>query len=161
MTDGRVEAVLAQVRASGGRVTRSRRALVTEVADAGGHLSADDLADRLRRSHPELAASTVYRLLTDLEERGLVRHVHTVHGPAVYHLADPTHHHLRCSRCGHVTDIPDAVLAPVRRLLHDRYGFDLDLGHTALPGTCAACAEGGPGAATEPAAGGFGGTGGG
>ncbi len=134
-----VEEVLAEVRAGGGRVTSSRRALVAALADAGGHLTADDLVEQLRSSHPDLAESTVYRLLADLEERGLVRHVHLGHGPSVYHLEAQDHHHLVCDRCGRVTDVPASVLAPVVIKLRQHYDFHFSPGHSALQGTCSRC----------------------
>lgn len=134
-----VEQVLDQVRAGGGRVTNSRRALVSALMEGGGHLSAEDLVARLRMSHPDLAESTVYRLLTDLSDRGLVRHVHMGHGPAVYHLSDDDHHHLVCDRCGRVTDVPASVLTPVVSKLRQQYDFHFSPGHSALQGTCSRC----------------------
>ncbi len=141
MAEARVQAILAEVRATGGRVTVSRRALVTELVSAGGHLTADDLVERMRKSQPDLAESTVYRLLTDMEDRGLLRHVHMVHGPSVYHLGDEVHHHVRCSQCGEVLDIPAGLLEPVIGVLRDEFGFELDPGHSALQGTCASCRD--------------------
>jgi Fur family ferric uptake transcriptional regulator len=141
VSDARVAAILDKVRSSGGRVTSSRRALVTELVGGGGHLTAEDLVERLRASHPDLAESTVYRLLADLEDRQLVRHVHLVHGPAVYHLNDDVHHHLLCTRCGKVTDIPAEVLQPLTDALRDDHHFRFEPGHSALQGTCEACAR--------------------
>lgn len=120
-------------------MTSSRRALVAALADAGGHLTADDLVEQLRSSHPDLAESTVYRLLADLQERGLVRHVHMGHGPSVYHLEAENHHHLVCDRCGRVTDVPVKVLAPVVAKLGKEYAFHFRPGHSALQGLCAPC----------------------
>ena len=139
--DGAQE-LLDRLRAGGLRITAARRALVEALVAAGdaGHATADDLADAVHRTHPDLHRSTVYRTLDALEQAGVVVHVHLGHGSAVYHLAEDRHLHLVCDACGDVVEVPESVLGPLRRRLATGFGFRLDAGHFALPGRCAACA---------------------
>ena len=107
---------------------------------SGGHVTADDLAAEVQRSHPETAVSTVYRTMEALERAGLVEHLHTGTGPAVYHLTGHDHHHLVCEECGTVVEVSEAQMAELAGHVEERFGFVLDTRHFALVGRCAACA---------------------
>jgi len=137
--DSRLDRILAALRAAGGRITPARRALVGALLDSSGHVTADDLAERVQRSHPDVHQSTIYRTLDALEELGVVDHVHLGHGRAVYHLADDPHHHLVCESCGQVIEVPDELFAPLADLLRSDYGFALRSNHFAVLGRCRAC----------------------
>jgi Fe2+ or Zn2+ uptake regulation protein len=146
MTD-RVERLLADLREQGERITPARRAVVTILVDEHGHLSADDLVERVHRRVP-VHRATIYRTLDTLERLGVVEHTHLGHGRAVYHLADELHHHLVCEECGAVVEAPAALLAPLARRLREREGFTLRPRHFALVGRCRACGGAGAPAAT-------------
>ena len=139
MDRGRVDALIAEVRRRGGRVTSARRALVLALVEADGHVTAEDLAGRVQRAHPDVHLSTVYRSLEALENLGIVDHVHLGHGRAVYHLADDAHQHLVCEVCGHVLEVPDSTFADLERLLRERYRFAIRPSHFAVLGRCAEC----------------------
>lgn len=134
-----MEEILALLRARGGRVTTARRALVTALLAADDHVTADDLAERVQQSHPDVHRSTIYRALADLEALGVIDHAHLGHGRAVYHVADDPHQHLVCEGCGDVVEVPASLFAPLARRLREAYGFRLEPGHFAVTGTCAAC----------------------
>jgi len=140
MDGARLERILSALRASGGRITTARRALVTAIVEADGHVTAEDLAETVQRSHPDVHRSTIYRTLDALEELGLVDHVHLGHGRAVYHLLDDPHQHLVCERCGHVIEVPDELFRPLADDLQKGYGFRLRPNHFAVLGRCAECA---------------------
>jgi Fe2+ or Zn2+ uptake regulation protein len=137
--DDRLEEILQRLREDGGRLTTARRAVVTALLSAPGHVTADDLATSVQVVQPEVNRSTVYRTLDALERLGVVVHSHLGHGGGVYHLADERHQHLVCESCGAVVEVPDALFAPLARTVRSRYGFTIEPGHFALVGTCAAC----------------------
>ncbi|HUP84710.1 MAG TPA: Fur family transcriptional regulator [Acidimicrobiales bacterium] len=136
----RLDRILDQLRADGGRITPARRALVTALLDADSHVTADDLAGAVQRSHPDVHRSTIYRTLDALEELGIVDHVHLGHGRAVYHLLDDPHQHLVCEVCEAVIEAPDALFRPLARALLADYGFTLRPNHFAVLGRCRECA---------------------
>lgn len=138
----RVDGLLAKVRERGGRVTTCRRALIAELVATEDHVTADDLMARVQAKHPDIHRSTIYRSLSDLEDLGIVDHVHLGHGSAVYHLADSLHHHVVCEICGQVLEVPHEVFEPLAGSLRQRYGFELEPGHFAVIGRCATCAAG-------------------
>lgn len=147
----RVEEILERVRAGGGRLTPARRGVVAALVAANGHVNADELTATVQADHPDVHQSTVYRILEDLEDRGLVVHVHLGHGPAVYHLAGDAHGHLVCQSCGAVIEVPDKLLAPFSRRLSDQFGFEVCFSHFAVGGWCAACRPQQGAAASTPA----------
>ncbi len=133
------EPILALLRAQGGRVTTSRRAILETLLGIGGHVTAESLTARVQACQPDVHESTVYRFLDELEKLGVVDHVHLGHGPAVYHLASDAHHHLVCDRCGAVVEVPEEVFAGLRTRLHADFGFSLAPRHFAVTGRCSAC----------------------
>lgn len=135
----RLDVLLARVRASGGRVTVGRRALLAHLVATDAHLTAEDLAAKVQADHPDVHRSTIYRSLRDLEELGIVDHVHLGHGAAVYHLADDVHRHLMCDACGTVIEVDDQVFASLERTLLEEHGFRLRPGHFAVAGRCRGC----------------------
>lgn len=135
----RLDELIARVRAGGGRVTTGRRALLRHLSAANTHLTADDLAGRVQEDHPDIHRSTIYRSLSDLEQMGIVDHVHLGHGAAVYHLADDLHRHLVCEHCDAVIEVDDAVFEPLEAALRAAHGFSLRAGHFAVIGTCRHC----------------------
>jgi Fe2+ or Zn2+ uptake regulation protein len=128
------------IRDHGGRVTTARRALVTALVQARGHVTADDLAALVQKAQPDVHLSTIYRSLDALERIGIVDHVHLGHGRAVYHLADEPHQHLVCEVCGAVVEVPDATFAELSDTLRRGYGFTIRPNHFAVLGRCRACA---------------------
>jgi Fur family ferric uptake transcriptional regulator len=107
-----------------------------------GHSTPEEVAEKVRLTHPGINLSTVYRNLETLENVGLVQHTHLGHGGATYHAAEEiTHLHLVCGICGSVGDAPIDAAANFVNTLADDYGFKTDVSHFAIYGTCAACAE--------------------
>ncbi len=137
--DPRLAAALEQLRLAGGRVTRARRAVLGTLLAEPGHLSAEDLAKRVRERHPEVHLSTVYRTLDAFERLGVLTHVHLGHGRAIYHLAGGVSHHAVCESCGGVLHLPADLLDEVRERIEATWGFAADTRHFALVGRCAAC----------------------
>jgi Fe2+ or Zn2+ uptake regulation protein len=135
-----VEQIIARLRQRGGRATGTRRATVSVLLRAGAnHMSAEDITAQVQAEHPDVAASTIYRTLTALEELGVVEHVHLGHGPSTYHLVSDPHQHLVCEDCGAVIEVPDEAFDELAGVVQDRYGFHLHLRHFALLGRCQAC----------------------
>lgn len=140
MTSPPLDAILAEMRASGGRVTASRRTILEVLLDSQDHhLNADDIVAAVRRRLPEVAESTIYRTLSALEDLGIVGHVHLGHGPATFHLGQPPHRHLACSKCQAVIEIPAESLGQLARAVKVAYRFTIDAEHFALTGRCGEC----------------------
>ena len=131
-----------RVRAGGKRMTLQRRLVLEALQRARHHTTADEIAARIRRRHPQIDPSTVYRNLEALEELGLVTHTHFEDRVTRWHLADAERHgHLICRSCGAETEVAMSLLEPLARRLRGELGFVADLAHSAVVGICARCAS--------------------
>jgi Fe2+ or Zn2+ uptake regulation protein len=131
--------VLAGLASSGHRITIPRRHIVTVLVEAGGHMTADQIASDVQTLDPSIHLATVYRTLETLEHSGVVIHIHLGHGRAIYHLADSSHYHLYCEVCGSVQEIPQAELDSLFTVVATAHDFEPSLGHFAIIGTCGRC----------------------
>jgi Fur family ferric uptake transcriptional regulator len=134
--------VAQRVRESGRRMTVQRRLVLEALDRARHHTTAEEIAARIRRQHPQIDPSTVYRNLEALEELGYVTHTHFEDRVTRWHRADAERHgHLVCRSCGAETEVPMSVLAPLARRLRADHGFAADLAHSAVVGICRDCSS--------------------
>jgi len=135
------------LRASGYRVTPQRQ-LVLEAVTRLEHATPEEIYAEVKQTAVGVNLSTVYRTLELLEQIGLVTHTHLGHGAHRYHLAsDAQHVHLVCRVCGSIIQLEPAAVGSLVHALDDQYGFETDVGHLTVFGTCAQCrATAGPGA---------------
>ena len=137
------EAGEAALRRRGRRLTRQRRLIWDVVAgEPDGHLSAQDVTDRVHERAPSVTPSTVYRTLDVLESPGLISHSHGIDGREEFHVQPlAIHGHLHCIHCGQAWDIPlDEAWSLVDAIQRTR-GFSVDVTHLSIAGTCAGCAD--------------------
>src|SRR6266536_2443895 len=132
----------AAIRASGRRLTLQRQLVLDAVQRARHHVTADEVARRVRAKYPRIGPSTVYRNLEALEELGYVTHTHFDDRVTRWHRAEAQRHgHLVCRSCGAEQEVPIGLLEPLARRLRDEHGFRADLAHSAIVGICKACAN--------------------
>lgn len=129
-----------QVNASGLRLTKPRRRILAALLSVG-HATPEQLTSRVNEDdRAPLPASTVYRNLESLAAAGLVRHNHLDHGPASFSLPNHGEHlHLVCRECQAVLEADRALADTLVRNLYDHYGFEADVTHMAIHGTCRDC----------------------
>jgi Fur family ferric uptake transcriptional regulator len=141
-----LKAVLAEVRARGYRMTPQRQLILETVYRSRGHLTAEAILKAVRKRFAGVNITTVYRNLEMLEEIGYVCHAHLGHTPNMYHPTERREHqHLVCRRCGAVEEIGVKPLIPMSKAVLNETGFEVDLTHFALLGTCRHCRESGAG----------------
>jgi Fur family transcriptional regulator, ferric uptake regulator len=128
------------LRSRGVRMTPQREAIVRAVFGARGHVTAEAVHASVRRRMRGVNLTTVYRTLQLLESLGFVDHAHLGHEAATWTPAvGPGHHHLVCGSCGAVQELPAPILEPFTSSVRRATGFEVDLSHFAITGTCADC----------------------
>ena len=128
------------IRARGRRLTVQRRLVLDAIQRARHHITADEIARRVRAKHPQIDPSTVYRNLEALEELGYVTHSHVDDRVTRWHRADlAPHGHLVCRTCAEETEIGPPVLEAMAKRLRSDHGFEADLAHSAIVGICQRC----------------------
>ena len=129
----------ARLRARGYRLTPQRE-LILAAVDRLGHATPDEVLAEVHRSSQAVNASTIYRTLEVLEGLGLVRHTHLSDRAPTYHsVTDHEHFHLKCRNCERVVSVDPEVLRATLDRLHVELGFDADVGHLTVFGTCTEC----------------------
>ena len=75
------------------------------------HMSAEDVFRQLMLEGSDIGLATVYRVLTQFEQAGILSRSHFESGKAVYELNEGQHHdHLVCLDCGRVEEFYDAEI---------------------------------------------------
>jgi Fur family transcriptional regulator, ferric uptake regulator len=124
------------------RPTRQRRAILQAVADEQRPVSAQDLHARLRRAGEPAGLATVYRTLQALADSGVLRTFQTPTGEVAYKVCEPGHHHhLICTRCGRVEEIPSCEVEEWAASVAKRRGFSVSSHQADIYGVCARCAK--------------------
>jgi len=90
------------------------------------HLSAEDVYRKLLEEHSDIGLATVYRVLTQFEQAGLLMRHHFEGGKAVYELNEGTHHdHLVCLQCGRVEEFYDPEIEKRQQKVARDRGFQI------------------------------------
>lgn len=104
------------------------RIKVLEVFQTSGqrHLSAEDVYRVLMKEGEDVGLATIYRVLGQFEQAGLVSRNHFESGKAVYELNQGEHHdHLVCLDCGRVEEFLDVEIESRQRAVAQTRGFEL------------------------------------
>lgn len=75
------------------------------------HISAEDVYRILLDQHDEIGLATVYRVLNQFDDAGIVSRHHFEGGKSVFELSHKQHHdHLVCLNCGKVVEFEDEMI---------------------------------------------------
>ena len=88
------------------------------------HMTAEDVYRVLLAEQSEIGLATVYRVLMQFEQAGLLSRNHFEAGKAVYELREDEHHdHLVCLDCGHVEEFHDPEIEKRQQAVAKAKGF--------------------------------------
>jgi Fur family transcriptional regulator, ferric uptake regulator len=88
------------------------------------HLSAEDVYRTLEREGTDIGLGTVYRVLTQFAQAGLLLRHHFETGKAVFELSQGGHHdHIVCMQCGHVEEFYDPEIERRQEAVAETRGF--------------------------------------
>lgn len=133
--------LLTRLRQEHWRLTSQRRVVAEVLSGPHVHLTADEVHARAAEVLPEISRATVYNTLGELVALGQVREV-VLEGRAKRY--DPNaleeHHHLICSSCGLIMDVPVIEGAAAGLPAGFGHGFRVDHIDVIYRGSCPACA---------------------
>jgi Fur family ferric uptake transcriptional regulator len=93
-------------------------------------MSAEDVYKALIAEHIDVGLATVYRVLTQFEQAGLLQRHHFESGKAVFELNQGGHHdHLVCIQCGRVEEFFDPEIEARQERVAMERGFRIH-GHS-------------------------------
>lgn len=121
------------------KLTPQRKLIMDIIHKAGGHLTAEEIIDVVQTRMPGVNKSTIYRTLELLESLGCV-FKSEMDGKVIFHHAEKGHHHhIVCRDCGATIDCEDDLFSSVETALRRKYGFQSELKHIVITGTCKDC----------------------
>lgn len=101
------------------------------------HLAAEDVFKALLAEGADISLATVYRVLLQFEQAGLLKRSHFDSGRSVFELDGGEHHdHLVCLGCGRVEEFFDSAIEQRQREVAAERGFSLQEHALALYGHC-------------------------
>ena len=101
------------------------------------HMSAEDVFRLLILENFDIGLATVYRVLTQFEQAGLLSRSQFEGGKALYELNDGQHHdHLVCLDCGHVEEFFDTEIENRQHAIARQLGFEIADHALSLYATC-------------------------
>ncbi|MDE2402880.1 MAG: ferric iron uptake transcriptional regulator [Burkholderiales bacterium] len=90
------------------------------------HLTAEDVFKVLLNEGSDIGLATVYRVLMQFEQAGILSRNHFETGKAVFELNEGTHHdHLVCVVCGRVEEFYDAEIERRQQEIAKERGYAL------------------------------------
>lgn len=104
------------------------------------HLSAEDVYRILLDEGIEIGVATIYRVLTQFEQAGILLRHHFETGKAVYELNQGDHHdHIVCVKCGKVTEFSNNEIETLQNKIAEENGFRIVDHALYMYGVCTDC----------------------
>ncbi|MDX1657988.1 MAG: Fur family transcriptional regulator [Nitriliruptorales bacterium] len=132
------------LRRGGYRVTQPRREVWRALNEADGHLTVEEITERVHDRDPGINLASVYRSLAVFEELDLVRESRLGDEDASrWELSHPDEHfHLVCDECGRIDHHRGSLVEEIRDHLVEGHGFEPSGVELIVTGRCADCTTG-------------------
>lgn len=105
-----------------------------------GHLSAEEVFRQLLEQGIDVGLATVYRVLAQFEEVGILSKSTFDATRVIYELNKGKHHdHIVCLGCGRVDEFYDGVIEARQKMVADTLGYMLSEHQLSLYGYCKNC----------------------
>lgn len=137
--------ILNTIKKKGYKLTRQRKYIIDVFLDMGGHVSAEEIFDEIRKKRKDsqlagqIGFATVYRTLKMLKKLGLVTERDFGEGKTRYEVVSEHHDHLICKSCGFTVEFFDREIENRQNIIAKKYGFSLISHRHELIGLCPKC----------------------
>ncbi len=117
------------------------RAVLDVLRASPNHPTALDVYETVRSTRPCIGLATVYRILRQLTEQGLIKELEYGSGCSRYDARTCRHDHAICTECGNLLDIPKDVQLSTKALevAAQSAGFELGSHEVRIYGRCTTC----------------------
>ena len=120
------------------RSTGQRRLIIQCFFDSSGHVTIDELLERVRKEDPGIGYATVYRTMKMLTAGGVAHEHKFSDGMTRYEMADDDahHDHLICVECGRIQEFEEPLIEELQQRIAERFGFAIVDHKHELYGVC-------------------------
>lgn len=98
------EEIRSKLTLKGLKITPQRIAIMEAIEMLHNHPTADNIIDYIRKTHPNIATATVYKVLDTLVTNGFIKKVKTDRDVMRYDAITENHHHLYCAETDRIED---------------------------------------------------------
>ncbi len=125
------------------KMTPQRRRILDVFLSEKGHVTSEELYQKVKRDHASIGQATVYRTLKLLADSGLAKAVEFGDGAVRYEIfyGQSHHDHLICEQCGVNVEVVDPAIERLQEEVARRHGFELTGHKLYLYGICPHCQE--------------------
>ncbi|MBS9779697.1 MAG: ferric iron uptake transcriptional regulator [Moraxellaceae bacterium] len=101
------------------------------------HMSAEDVYKTLIEQGEDIGLATVYRVLTQFEQAGIVERHNFDNNLSVFEIAQDTHHdHMICDVCGKIIEFHNKTIEDEQEKISKEFNFTLSGHSLVLYGVC-------------------------
>lgn len=143
MADKREEMVILKqyLQDRGLKHSKQREVILQHFLNTGGHMTVDDLYRVIRRKHPGIGRTTIYRALKVFVDAQLASAIELKDGLTRFeHKYRHAHHdHMICVECGTILEFLSPEIERLQDEIADAYGFTIESHRHQIFGQCQKC----------------------
>ena len=127
-----------ELKRAGLKVTQPRLKILQILQDPNNqHISAEDVYKILIEQDEEIGLATVYRVLNQFDDAGILNRHHFEGGKSVFEISHKDHHdHLVCLKCGKVIEFEDDIIEQRQEMVAKQHNIKLTHHSLYLYGEC-------------------------
>lgn len=121
------------------RRTKKRSIILEAFFKAGGHLTIEDLLERVKKVDPKIGYVTVYRMLRLLKKIGLAQQWQFGDGHSRFEKITRHHDHLICLKCGRIIEFECPRIEALQEKISKDHHFKIESHVHEIFGYCSRC----------------------
>ena len=123
------------------RNTIQKDLVLRAVNEMKRHATTEEVYEFIKKEHPTIGKGTVYRNLGILVEEGKIRKVEVPDGPDRFDFTLKDHYHVRCIKCGDVSDVDMDEVKDLTEKINTVHGIKFLSHDIFFKGICSLCLE--------------------
>jgi Fur family ferric uptake transcriptional regulator len=123
------------------KLTDQRKAILSEFNKIGGHLTVEQLYEKVKKKKPSIGQATVFRTLKLLCQTGIAQEINIGDKKIRYEkaLGRKHHNHLICIKCGKIIEFKDDKIEKLQDKICKKFGFQPVEHKLGIRGYCSEC----------------------
>ena len=124
-----------------GRYTSQKKNICSEIFEMSSHFEVDQFLLNLDKKNLPYSRATVYRVIKQLLDAGLLQKITTLDGKVFYesNISEDHHDHLICNDCGTILEIKDKKLEKMLKGYCKNMDFSIEYRSLHIYGKCQSC----------------------
>ena len=111
------------------------------VSEMKKHVAANEVYDFIKERYPTIGKGTAYRNLDIVVEEGELRKIEVPDGPNRFDFILKKHYHVRCVKCGEISDVDMDEISDLLERIHNTHGIEFLDYDISFKGICPKCKE--------------------